>query len=1130
MRVRVHVLLAVVVCVALPGLRVDAQQAPTFSVDPGVVELGKSVHVDGFGFEPGTMRIYLDGTVGTSPIAEVEHTGQFNFLVEIAGVTEGKHEVIACNNQARTGVCRQEEATALVVTVAATTTTLRTTTTTTPPRATTTTTNTTTTTRPPSPTRTTTTVPPTATLAPTTIGAFAVSTTAAPPPTISGGLAASIPIGPEPTFDPNPNDVAIVTTTEGPAYQSPNVVGDYPDLSVVALEVSQGIQNLTSRMPLVADRTTWIRVYVDSTGTDSWAPVDGAMLLQRAGHPDVIIGPENGPIATKQPRTNINSTLNFEVPDEYLGVGELSLTVLVWSFGAETLDAIEPNPGNNSMQLSVEFHTADPPTIWLAALDDGAGPGPAVNDLVGLLGFAGVVLQDMLDYHPTAYVNFEVYPAVIEPGPEALVPGEWKLGWDVGEDPEDPDNDATDLPRRTEPNVRLAWLTSDLPEDANVLGMFDSSIPSDGYTGWAKHGVSWAKPDEGTPAHEIGHNRGLQHVPCEDADGDGIPDELKGGAVDPYHPTGLPPNCSLAPINPNGYYGLTTERDTLTVYSNDPSDPAAAFPLMGYKKPKWTDPYHWCILLDYVSVPCDSTTTGVPPKVLLPAVDCDPQPAGSGLGIDLCLIDQLPPPADPFGGNSGDHPDTVPFGGPVGYAAQPICDGGGSMFVQIKRVSGDSKLTSSPPCNMSAAGDGTTEHFFTVEIGEGELDLDTIIAPEEPSGWVLVSGYVNLDTGQAEIQQMATREMLPESLRQRYVGNVVGVLSGASPMSYAISVRNDDGVVSQIPVDLDGAGHGDGGERGAIVSFFQAVPADEHCPECWIEILSSTSTTQRPLSPEPPTVSSISVTDTADATMIEWAANDPDGDPLTFDVLWSADGDTWIPAATGIPERSLVVPHTARYPGGEDLRVQVVANDGTRSASMVSEPFAAPGHDPLMVISGVPESNSTEQYDTVLLQAHVVDPEDQGTRGASVTWRSDIDGDVASGSILRTRDLSPGVHTFTVDAQDSDGNAVTETFELDVAIRTTPTRYLETPDPFAVALLTGADTSPGSASDLGDGNGVAPGAVGVGSAAGEVANGAAAPSNGGGSGPSLALGLAAAALGGAAVGGVMLARRRQRTT
>ncbi len=79
-------------------------------------------------------------------------------------------------------------------------------------------------------------------------------------------------------------------------------------------------------------------------------------------------------------------------------------------------------------------------------------------------------------------------------------------------------------------------------------------------------------------------------------------------------------------------------------------------------------------------MPCSPASIGVPPKILQPAADCDPEPAGNGIGIDLCLIDQLPPPADPL----GSEPDPSRSGGPVPYAMQTVCEGAMSSYLFLK--------------------------------------------------------------------------------------------------------------------------------------------------------------------------------------------------------------------------------------------------------------------------------------------------------------------------------------------------------------------------------------------------------------------------------------------------------------
>ncbi len=225
------------------------------------------------------------------------------------------------------------------------------------------------------------------------------------------------------------------------------------------------------------------------------------------------------------------------------------------------------------------------------------------------------------------------------------MPGLWDVSLDVDVDP-------TANARRNEPNIRMNAIATagGFLDDGLVLGLFDNSVPQGDYSGWAKFGVSWNFASAGTPGHEAAHSAGLNHVNClGDTDGDGISQEDEGGAIDWDHPTMLPPVCSLAPIDPDGYFGFTNYHSPVVIYSNDPAHPLAAFPFMGYKTPKWTDPYDWCLLLDTFGVPCDPASIGVPPTPHIVDVDCDPEPIGpGGFQLDLCVGTDLPGGESPY--------------------------------------------------------------------------------------------------------------------------------------------------------------------------------------------------------------------------------------------------------------------------------------------------------------------------------------------------------------------------------------------------------------------------------------------------------------------------------------------------
>ena len=64
-----------------------------------------------------------------------------------------------------------------------------------------------------------------------------------------------------------------------------------------------------------------------------------------------------------------------------------------------------------------------------------AGPGDQVDDVTGLLGFAPVAFDDLIDFLPIASVDFQAYPLPVGPGSEATVPGLWDVSLDIDVDP-----------------------------------------------------------------------------------------------------------------------------------------------------------------------------------------------------------------------------------------------------------------------------------------------------------------------------------------------------------------------------------------------------------------------------------------------------------------------------------------------------------------------------------------------------------------------------------------------------------------------------------------------------------------------------------------------------------------------
>ena len=587
----------------------------------------------------------------------------------------------------------------------------------------------------------------------------------------------------------------------------------------------------------------------------------------------------------------------------------------------------------------------------------------------------------------------------------------------------DADDDPTAGDRRHEPNLRMAWLAElgEFPDADNVLGVFDESVPSGGWTGWAGYGVAWTKPVAETPAHEVGHTQGLQHVACKDDDGDDVPDEAAGGAIDWSHPTGLPPVCSLAPINPDGYFGFTNYRSPTIIYSNDPTHPLAAFPFMSYQNPGWTDPYHWCQLLDAYGVDCNPALVGVPPQNPFQNIDCEPEAVGDGIQLELCVADGLPPaeplPADPLGG--------------------PVVAVHGTNAVGMETIT------------LQAEG-------MTFDI------------PLDPESWVIASGTIDLHERTGSIAQAATRDELSPGTAGLHAETVEAVAAGGASTAFALQLVGADGTpLVVVPVAVDGAGrqgspaHGGGAERGSATGYFSPIP--------WVEgataielVVDGAVVDSRPISATPPEVTDVEAIAGAEATTLRWQAVDPDSgaaEGLTYTVLWSADGETWVPAAVDVGATELTVPTSSRFPGGTETHVEVIANDGVNTGEATSAAFAAPTHAPVVAIAGAPRG-PVEQYDLVELTAVVDDPEAVGGMDIlGIAWTGPTFGST-TGPVLSTRDLPVGPNTISVVVTDGDGNEARAEVVIEVIERTSPTRYTESPDPAAVEFLTNEFTTP----------------------------------------------------------------------
>jgi hypothetical protein len=103
-----------------------------------------------------------------------------------------------------------------------------------------------------------------------------------------------------------------------------------------------------------------------------------------------------------------------------------------------------------------------------------------------------------------------------------------------------------------------------------------------------------------------------------------------------------------------------------------------------------------------------------------------------------------------------------------------------------------------------------------------------------------------------------------------------------------------------------------------------------------------------------------------------------------------------------------------------------IANCGGSSGSGGSSTNASP----VAQITSPAEGSTYNAGSTIQFSGGANDSEDGALAGASLVWRSDLDGQVGTGASFSSSVLSPGVHQITLTATDADGAVGLDTVEI----------------------------------------------------------------------------------------------------
>jgi uncharacterized repeat protein (TIGR03803 family) len=157
---------------------------------------------------------------------------------------------------------------------------------------------------------------------------------------------------------------------------------------------------------------------------------------------------------------------------------------------------------------------------------------------------------------------------------------------------------------------------------------------------------------------------------------------------------------------------------------------------------------------------------------------------------------------------------------------------------------------------------------------------------------------------------------------------------------------------------------------------------------------------------------------------VSWTTTSPSS-TLTSRVLYSSNGGaTWSQLGEFTDNELSIDFNSLPGTNGATALIKVLVSDGVNTGSATSIPFSVGRKVPTIVQILSPAANVVHAAaDPLLLIGAAYDPDDGMLHGASLVWKSDIQGALGTGSPLSVS-LIPGTHNLTLTATDSDGNAI----------------------------------------------------------------------------------------------------------
>ncbi|MFA6008716.1 MAG: PKD domain-containing protein [Desulfobacteraceae bacterium] len=190
-------------------------------------------------------------------------------------------------------------------------------------------------------------------------------------------------------------------------------------------------------------------------------------------------------------------------------------------------------------------------------------------------------------------------------------------------------------------------------------------------------------------------------------------------------------------------------------------------------------------------------------------------------------------------------------------------------------------------------------------------------------------------------------------------------------------------------------------------------------------------------------------------------ANDPEDGSLTGTSL------VWRSSLSGVIGTGTPLVIDTLVEGTHSITLTATdSNDAPTTSSPIT--ITIGNEAPDVAIASPANGNSYNQGQSIVFTGLATDNEDGTLTGASITWTSNIDGLIGTGTVATVFNLSPGTHTITIRATDSQGISSTAVIVITV-VNTAPVVTITTPPNGGTYDSGIAVTFTGSATDAEDG-------------------------------------------------------------